>query len=65
MAINIELTEAQQEALSNSKECKPLLDYGTEVPAQVALDFLMNKSQATQDECAEALGYKDKTQKLL
>lgn len=65
MAKYIELSEAQQEALAQTTEGIKLLDYGTEVPVEVALSFLQSKSVADQQMIARALGYQDNTQKML
>lgn len=65
MSTTIELNDSQIEALTKTKECITLLDYGTEVPADIMLNFLEKKSEATQNECALALGYKDDAKVLL
>lgn len=65
MSKNIELSDTMREALAQTKECTTLLDYGTEVPADIMLKFLEQKSKATQQECAIALGYKADSKELL
>lgn len=65
MSKNIELSDGMVEALSQTKECTTLLDYGTEVPASIVLSFLEQKSKITQQECAQALGYKNDSKDLL
>lgn len=65
MSKNIELSDSMREALAQTKECTTLLDYGTEVPADIMLKFLEQKSKATQQECAIALGYKTDSKELL